>query len=96
MLDFRLDLIDNLIDSFCSPKRIGRSCSLSQAQLDNLKSSFDHWPDFMDFRVRFVVCTARGQRHETFCHCSHCGLSLGVVRGRACFWEFYTPSDYSH
>ena len=96
MLDFRLALSDDLIGSFSSRKRIGQTCSLVVAQLDRLNSSFDHWPDFMDFRARCVVCTARGQRHETFCHCSHSGVSLCTVRGRACFREFHTHSDYSH
>ena len=31
----------------------------------------------------------------TFCHCSHCGVSLCAVRGKACFREFHTLSDYS-
>ena len=34
------------------------------------------------------VCSVYRQRYETFCHCSHCGVSLCAVRGRACFREF--------
>ena len=62
MLDFRLDLIDDLIDSFCSRRRLGWPCSLALAQLDRLNSSFDHWPDFMGFRARCVVCIVRDMR----------------------------------
>ena len=81
MLDFRFDLIDDLIDSFCSRKIIGRPCSLALAQLDRLNSSFDHWPDY---GLQGEVCSVYRQRHETFCHCSHCGVSLCAVRGKAC------------
>ena len=36
------------------------------------------------------VCSVYRQRHETFCHCSHCGVSLCAVRGKAYFREFHT------
>ena len=36
------------------------------------------------------------RRYETFCHGSHCGVNLCAVRGKACFREFYTLSDYSN
>ena len=42
------------------------------------------------------VCSVYRQRHETFCHCSHSGVSLCAVRGKACFREFHTLSDYSN
>ena len=46
------------------------------------------------------VCSIYRQRHETFCHCSHCGISLCAVRGKACFREFHNlrllePASFS-
>ena len=43
------------------------------------------------------MCTGRDMRpFVTFCHCSNCGVSLCAVRGKACFKEFHTLSDYSN
>lgn len=96
MLEFRLDLVDELIDGFCSRKRLGRPRGWAQAQRDRLNATIEHYPDVVDLRARCVVCMAKGQRHESVVQCSHCEVSLCVARSRPCFRKFHTLSDYTN
>ena len=70
MLQFREDLIDQLIGSFSSRRRPGRPPSVEQ---DRLIPSLGHYPEFDEQRGRCVVCFAKGMRHETYAKCCHCG-----------------------
>ena len=57
MLQFREDLIVQLIGSFSSRRRPGRPPSVEQ---DRLIPSLGHYPEFDEQRGRCVVCFAKG------------------------------------
>ena len=78
MLQFRQELVDQLICSFCSRQRIGRPLHVEH---ECLNPSLGHYPEFHEQRGRCVLCLAKGARHETFATCEHCGVHLCVCPG---------------
>ena len=90
MLQFRQELVDQLIGSFCSRQRIGRPRNVEH---ERLNPSLGHYPEFHEQRGRCVLCLAKGARHETFPRCEHC---LCMSWEKLCFKVYHTKTDYIH
>ena len=93
ILEFREDLVDQLIGNFCSRQRVGRPLN---AELDRLQPSLCHFPEFTKQRGRCVVCLAKDMRHETRAKCGHCSVRLCCSCVRNCFKLYHTKTDYVH
>ena len=94
-LGFRLELIASLIGQFSSRKRLGRPRSQIHDQPSRLNLTLGHWPVFSELKARCIVCSAAGQRHETYVQCSLCQVPLCVTRGKDCFKKYHTLTDYA-
>ncbi len=82
ILQFRLEIANQLIGNFCSRKRPGRPRSLD---LERLNNSLGHWPVHVQNKLDCVVCssirkkrnTSRpGNRHESRIQCSFCKVLM--------------------
>ena len=80
MLEFRLELANELIGSFTSRKRPGRRLSSEHSQFGRLNRTLGHWPVYVKRKSDCVVCAARivknklpraGNRHESRIRFSH-------------------------
>lgn len=96
LLEFRMKLVSNLIESATLPtyRKRGRPQSLdSPARL--LGKHFPVYIPSTDKKEkpqrRCVVCSAKGLRKDTRYQCDVCELSLCVV---PCFRDYHTKADY--
>lgn len=103
ILEFRLELANELIGSFSSRKRPGRQLSSEHAQMGRMNWTLGHWPEPVERKSDCVVCAGiivrkklprSGNRHESRTQCSHCKVHLCVAPGRNCFKKYHTCVNY--
>ena len=99
-LRFRLELAEQLIETFRSQKRAGRRRS---TESDRLKSQLGHLPIQVANKLECVVCNTRRARlkltrsqlcHETRFKCTHCNVHLCIDQNRQCFQKYHTLVCY--
>ena len=100
VLQFRLELAQELIGGFSSRKNPGQPRSMEQ---EHLKTSLGHWPIHVENKLDCVVCAAiikkkqlsrSGNQHESRIQCSYCKVHLCVAPGRDCFRKYHVLADY--
>ena len=103
MLEFHLELANELIDSFTSRKCPGRHLSSEYSQFGWLNWTLGNWPKYVKCKSDCVVCATRivkkklpraGNRHESRIRCSHCKVYLSVGPSRNCFKKYLTCINY--
>ena len=101
-LEFRKELVSQLISNFSSRKR---PSSTHRSDAECLQPELKHLPIHMNEMKDCVCCTVTGMkkgkkradyRHRCAYKCSHCGVHLCISKDLNCFFKYHSSELFWH